>query len=174
VKTKAARSRARAGERKPVPFDLVIEAEGWRKHPSAIKLIRQAASLALTHLTSDAEMFTLLLSDDGRLRRLNREFRGKDRPTNVLAFPSREPGYLGDVAIALGVVEREALEQGKTLPAHGAHLAVHGILHLKGYDHVKAPERTRMEAEEVLILSRLGLSSPYTPRAYARTAKAVD
>ncbi len=105
---------------------------------------------------------------------MNRQFRDKDKPTNVLSFASDDPRHWGDVAIAFGVVEREARAQGKTVPAHAAHLTVHGILHLKGYDHAKAPDQTAMEAAETLILSRLGLPDPYAPRPYTRSAKAVN
>jgi probable rRNA maturation factor len=105
---------------------------------------------------------------------LNRQFRGKDKPTNVLSFPSGDSGYLGDVAIALGVVEREARAQGKSVPAHAAHLAAHGILHLKGYDHVTASACAIMERAETLILVKLGLPPPYTPRPYTKAAKAVN
>ena len=128
----------------------------------------------LEETASGGDPVTLLLSNDMRLRQLNRQFRGKDKPTNVLSFVSSDRGYLGDVAIALGVVEHEAREQGKPLPDHAAHLAVHGILHLKGYDHEKASDRRRMEAIETVILSRLGVPPPYTARAYPQNPNAID
>jgi probable rRNA maturation factor len=160
--------------RKAPTVTIVVEDERWRKDPATLRLIRRAARLALDHPPRGKRSLTILLSDDRRLRRLNRQFRAKDKPTNVLSFVSGDPRYWGDVAIAFGVVEREARAQGKTVPAHAAHLAVHGILHLKGYDHAKGPGQAAMESLETLILSRLGLSDPYAPRPYTRTAKAVN
>ena len=99
-------------------------------------------------------------------KRLNRSYRGKDRPTNVLSFPAsaaeRElASALGDVVICAAVVAREAREQGKPLTAHWAHMVVHGTLHLLGYDHVKVREATRMEQLETAILGGLGYEDPY-------------
>lgn len=159
---------------KPPAVAVVIEDEGWRKDPATLKLIRRAARLALDHTPRRARSATILLAGDRRLRELNHQFRGKDKPTNVLSFTSDDPAYWGDVAIALGVVRREAREQRKTVSAHAAHLTVHGILHLRGYDHAKASGRVSMERLEILILSRLGLPDPYEPRPYTRPAKAVN
>jgi probable rRNA maturation factor len=94
---------------------------------------------------------------EGRL--LNRTFRKKDRPTNVLSFSY---GREGDVVLCHPVIAREARAQGKTLAAHYAHLVVHGMLHLGGYGHDKAAEASRMEAAEIRLLARLGLPNPYT------------
>ena len=170
MKTKRARRMAR----KSPAIAVVIEDEGWRKDPAILRLIRRAVRLALDHSPRRARAATILLTSDKRLRELNHQFRGKDKPTNVLSFTSDDPAYWGDVAIALGVVRREAREQRKTVPAHAAHLAAHGILHLKGYGHAKASDRASMEGIEILILSRLGLPDPYAPRPYTRPAKAVN
>jgi len=174
VKAKRARKTARTAARKTTAFAIVVEDERWRKDPATLRLIRRAARLALDHPPRGKRSITLLLSDDRRLRQLNRQFRGKDKPTNVLSFTSSDPRYWGDVAIAFGVVEREARAQRKTVPAHAAHLTVHGILHLKGYDHAKGPEQDAMEAAETLILSRLGVPDPYVLRPYTRPAKALN
>jgi probable rRNA maturation factor len=174
VKAKRARKSARTPARKSPAFALVIEDQRWRNNPATLRLIRRAARLALDHPPRRRRVVTILLSDDGRLRQLNRRFRRKDKPTNVLSFGSDDPLYWGDVAIAFGVVEREARAQGKTVPAHAAHLTVHGILHLKGYDHGKASDRAAMETAEILILSGLGLPDPYAPPTYTRTRKAVN
>jgi len=160
--------------RKAPKFTLVVEDEGWRKDPETLKLIRRAARLALDHPPRRARTVTILLTGDKRLRELNHLFRGKSKPTNVLSFGSDDPSYWGDVAIALGVVRKEAKQQGKTLPAHAAHLTVHGLLHLKGYDHANKADRVSMEAVEILILSRLGMPDPYRPRPYTRSAKPVN
>ena len=158
--------RARKPARKPPAFTLVVEDKRWRKNPATLRLIRRAARLALDCPPRGRRTLTILLTGDRQLRELNRTFRGTDKPTNVLSFPAADPSYWGDVAIAMGVVQREAKAQGKTVPAHAAHLAVHGILHLKGYDHAQAPGRRAMESAETLILSILGVGDPYAPRPY--------
>lgn len=98
--------------------------------------------------------------------RLNRQYRGKDGATNVLAFPAAAPmagAELGDLVICLPLVLREAGEQGKAPRAHLAHLVVHGVLHLLGHDHDKPAAARRMEDREVRILRRLGFPDPYRP-----------
>lgn len=101
---------------------------------------------------------------------LNSTYRGKDYPTNVLSFPYDPPpipleedetDYLGDLVICLPVVEREASEQGKTLEQHWAHLLIHGVLHLQGYDHISDDEAVEMETLETAILGKLGFPDPY-------------
>ncbi len=101
---------------------------------------------------------------------LNRDYRGKDYPTNVLSFPYDEPpvpleegetDYLGDLVICLPVMEREAVEQGKTPVQHWAHLLIHGLLHLQGYDHITDDEAVEMEGLETEILGKLGFPDPY-------------
>ena len=101
---------------------------------------------------------------------LNRAYRGKDYPTNVLSFPYDAPPipleddeteYLGDLVICLPVMEREAAEQGKTATQHWAHLLIHGLLHLQGYDHITDDEAEEMEALETQILASLGFPDPY-------------
>jgi len=115
---------------------------------------------------------SLVLADDAFLRRLNRDFAGKDKATNVLAFVAGEDEgvaslatSLGDVAIAYETVAREAVEQDKALADHLAHLVVHGVLHLLGYDHDNDVSALTMETQEVLVLSHLGIGDPYdTPQ----------
>jgi len=93
---------------------------------------------------------------------MNARYRGKDNPTNVLSFPAEAtPGYLGDVAIAYGVTREEASKTGKSLGDHTVHLAVHGALHLLGYDHEAARDAAKMEALEIEILAELGIRNPY-------------
>ena len=105
---------------------------------------------------------TLLLTNDDRLRALNAQFRGKDAATNVLSFPAAGvAGYLGDVAIALGVASGESAASGIGLEAHVLHLAVHGVLHLLGYDHVRSREARIMEKLETGILDEFGIANPY-------------
>jgi probable rRNA maturation factor len=104
--------------------------------------------------------------DEDESRRLNRSYRSKDRPTNVLSFPAElpadvEPRLLGDLVICAPLVAAEAAAQGKAVRAHWAHLVVHGTLHLLGYDHERGREADRMEARETSILAELGFPNPY-------------
>jgi len=92
-------------------------------------------------------------------RRLNGRYRGKDKPTNVLSFPYG--GGSGDVVLCHPVIRKEAAEQRKSLRAHYAHLVVHGVLHLRGHDHLRAADAERMERLEIRILRRLGFADPY-------------
>ncbi|MEE2730982.1 MAG: rRNA maturation RNase YbeY [Pseudomonadota bacterium] len=109
---------------------------------------------------------TLRLVDTYESRELNRTYRDKDRPTNVLSFPFETPegiplALLGDLVICAPVVEREAAEQNKTREAHWAHMVVHGTLHLLGYDHIEEHDAETMEALEVQTLAQLGFADPY-------------
>jgi probable rRNA maturation factor len=116
---------------------------------------------------------TILFSDDETVAELNRTWRGKEGPTNVLSFPSAgraapdAPRHIGDIALAFGVVSREAKEQEKSLAAHTSHLLVHGLLHLAGFDHVTDAEAEIMEARETEILDRLDIADPYASEARA-------
>lgn len=112
----------------------------------------------------------IVLADIGLQQRLNRDYRGVDEATNVLAFPAWEPGthapagapiLLGDVVLALETVAREASEHDKPIADHLRHLVVHGVLHLLGYDHMTPTEAAVMEALERLILVELGVPDPY-------------
>ena len=116
---------------------------------------------ALAALETDAEV-ALRLVGETEGRELNRDYRGKDYATNVLTFPlSEEPMLMGDIVLCPTVVEREAQEQDTPLEAHYAHLMVHGMLHLQGYDHEEDAEAEVMEALETRILANLGYDDPY-------------
>jgi probable rRNA maturation factor len=104
---------------------------------------------------------TLRIVGQRESQALNRKFRGKDKPTNVLSFPYDEAGTLGDIVLCAPVVNREAKEQGKTAAAHWAHMIVHGVLHLRGFDHIRAADAKVMEARERAILARLSFPDPY-------------
>jgi probable rRNA maturation factor len=153
-------------------IEVILEERGWRKAaPDVAVQIRRAAGLAVRRGAGrdrGAVPVTVLLANDARLRALNRAHRGKDKPTNVLSFPAA-PGsdYLGDIAIAFGVARQEAEEAGKPLAHHAVHLAVHGVLHLLGYDHANAREAEAMEALETEILAEIGIADPYRPRGRA-------
>jgi len=115
---------------------------------------------------SEAEL-TLRLVDRDESRKLNSRYRGKDKPTNVLSFPAEFPPgldipLLGDIVICAPLVGEESEAQQKPLPAHWAHLVIHGVLHLLGHDHQHEREAVEMEATEVELLASLGFGNPYT------------
>ncbi|HCG78170.1 MAG TPA: rRNA maturation RNase YbeY [Oceanospirillales bacterium] len=125
------------------------------------------ASTALKGRTEFEEPeLTIRLTDEEESQALNSEYRGKDKPTNVLSFPFEMPPgipleLLGDLIICVSVVEQEAQEQAKTTEAHWAHMVIHGCLHLLGYDHIKDDEAEEMEALERDLLASLGYPDPY-------------
>jgi probable rRNA maturation factor len=127
-----------------------------------------ASAIEASGNKSDAEVSVRIVDSD-EIRALNRDYRGKDRPTNVLSFPAGEvaglpaevPVLLGDIVVCASVVRDEATEQGKTLADHWAHMLVHGTLHLLGYDHEADTDAAEMEALEARILSEHGLADPY-------------
>jgi probable rRNA maturation factor len=138
---------------------LLVEDPKWRTHRGLQARLKTAAQAARKAAKMKGE-FTILLTSDKALRTLNRVFRGKDKPTNVLSFPS-DGTYRGDIAIAYGVTNKEAKEAGKTFVDHAIHLALHGVLHLAGHDHERPKDAKVMEPLEVKILARLGIADPY-------------
>lgn len=144
-------------------IDSVVEAEGWES-----ALAEPPEALAARVLTQAAAgekargAISVLFADDAAVRELNRAWRGKDAPTNVLSFPAPE-GFdaLGDIALALETVLGEARAQNKSPAAHTAHLLAHGFLHLVGYDHEDDAEAETMENRERAILASLGIADPY-------------
>jgi probable rRNA maturation factor len=138
---------------------LVVEDRAWRSHRGLQASLTRAADAARRSAKLKGG-FTILLANDRKLRVLNRDFRRKDKPTNVLSFPS-DGEYRGDIAIAYGVTKKEARAAGKAFADHASHLVVHGVLHLAGYDHERAGDAKVMEPLEVKILKRLGIADPY-------------
>ncbi|HVZ70330.1 MAG TPA: rRNA maturation RNase YbeY [Rhizomicrobium sp.] len=148
---------------KPPQVTVIVEDARWRNSRARVK--RAALAAHARAGAGAARPFTILLTTDRKLRMLNADFRGKDKPTNVLSFPSGDPGYLGDIAIAYGVTAKEAAAQGKAFASHACHLAVHGVLHLLGFDHERPRDARRMEPLEIEILAGLGIANPYLPKA---------
>ena len=157
-------------------LDVSIEAP-WPSPPDWKDLAGRAVQALIAvapELANPRLCASLLFADDGEVHELNREWRGKDRPTNVLSFPMLErdellalaqegpPELLGDIALALETCTREAADKGVPLDHHAAHLIIHGLLHLAGYDHETGPEDAAiMEALEIKALAQLGIADPY-------------
>ncbi|QUC05449.1 rRNA maturation RNase YbeY [Aggregatibacter sp. oral taxon 513] len=145
-------------------IDLQIACEQETGLPTA-EQIEQWATAAVQPQSDEVEM-TVRIVDEAESHELNLNYRGKDRPTNVLSFPFECPDevelpLLGDLVICRQVVEREAQEQDKPLMAHWAHMVVHGSLHLLGYDHIEDNEAEEMESLEAQIMTGLGFADPY-------------
>ena len=145
-------------------IDLQIACEQETGLPTA-QQIEQWATAAVQPQSDEVEM-TVRIVDEAESHALNLNYRGKDRPTNVLSFPFECPDevelpLLGDLVICRQVVEREAQEQEKPLMAHWAHMVVHGSLHLLGYDHIEDDEAEEMESLETQIMTGLGFADPY-------------
>lgn len=154
---------------KPVAIELIVQiASEYPELPEESHL-RHWANAACADLEGQPEL-VLRIVDEAESRSLNLQYRGKDRPTNVLSFPFEAPpgipaeyldNSLGDLVVCAQVVAREAREQGKRLDAHWAHILIHGILHLRGHDHLEETQAETMEALEIELLAGLGLGNPY-------------
>lgn len=148
---------------KQPPLRLDLQRAVRARSPTAASFRRWALAALGSH-RRPVEL-SIRVVGEAESRRLNARYRGKDYATNVLSFPCEAPPLstppLGDVVICARVVAREAKAQGKSVEAHWAHMVVHGVLHLLGYDHVRAKEAARMEARETGILARLGYPDPY-------------
>ncbi len=156
--------------------EVLVVADGWRIEPDAEAVIQRAIAAAAEMVdadTGEAEL-AVMLTDDAGIRTLNSNWRGIDKPTNVLSFPALQPTgaggpddaprMLGDIAIAYETTRKEADEEKKPFDHHLSHLAVHGFLHLIGYDHEKDDDAEVMEALETEILAQLGIPNPYADR----------
>ncbi|WP_315735580.1 MULTISPECIES: rRNA maturation RNase YbeY [unclassified Bradyrhizobium] len=161
----------------PIPTtEVIVAADCWQDQPDAEEVIHRAIVAAAETVDADvgdAEIAVMLTDDDG-IRTLNSNWRGIDKPTNVLSFPALQPTgprgeddaprMLGDIAIAYETMRREADEEQKPFAHHLSHLTVHGFLHLVGYDHETDDEAEEMEALEREILAHLGIPDPYADR----------
>lgn len=156
--------------------EVLVVADCWQNEPDADAVIQRAIAAAAEQIDDDvgeAEL-AVMLTDDPGIRTLNSNWRGIDKPTNVLSFPAlqpegaRKPGdaprMLGDIAIAYETTKREADAEGKPFEHHLSHLAIHGFLHLIGYDHENDADAEEMESLETEILEQLGIPDPYADR----------
>lgn len=161
--------------------DISVECELWSKLADLDALVEHALQAARLEagktLFNEAEV-SLLFCDDGRIQELNRDWRGLDKPTNVLSFPAAPADrlasapLLGDIAIAFETVTKEAHDEDKTLSDHTSHMIVHGFLHLLGYDHENEKEAEEMEDLERRALARLGIADPYAASELVNGKKA--
>jgi len=147
-------------------IEISVEAVAWQKFSGAEAIVRRAAEAALADTGASGIEIGVVLTDDAKMRALNRTWRGTDAATNVLSFPAPasagvEPRLLGDVVLAYETIAREAAEQRISARDHLAHLTVHGVLHLLGHDHENDRDAETMEHHEREILVRLGISDPY-------------
>ena len=156
--------------------EVLVVADAWQNEPDAEAVIQRAIAAAAATAdadTGEAEL-AIMLTDDAGIRTLNSNWRGIDKPTNVLSFPALQPSggaepddaprMLGDIAIAYQTTRKEADDEQKPFEHHLSHLAVHGFLHLIGYDHEKDDDAEVMEALETEILAQLGIPDPYADR----------
>jgi len=167
----------------PLTISLIIDDDNWRALlPRARSLAVKSVTAALAHekWAKKNVVINVTLASDAMVKKLNRDWRGKDKPTNVLSFPVEEPGMpvprgrarmLGDIILARQTLVREAKSEGKKLAHHYQHLLVHGTLHLLGYDHLVDDEAEEMEAREVKILAKLGVPDPYADPDSTKPAK---
>ena len=157
-------------------LDIGVKHYSWRqREPDFAKISRRAALLALATAAPGlkAAELSVVLTDDEVVQELNRDYRGKDKPTNVLSFPQVTAGmlkaaardgdmvHLGDIVMAYQTVSREAKAQKKSFRGHYLHLLVHGVLHLLGHDHEVEKDAKKMEKLEVQIMAALGYDDPY-------------
>jgi probable rRNA maturation factor len=156
--------------------EVLVVADCWQAEPDAEAVVHRAITAAAETVDADvgdAEL-AVMLTDDAGIRTLNGNWRGIDKPTNVLSFPALQPTgpvgpddaprMLGDIAIAYQTARKEADDEQKPFDHHLSHLAIHGFLHLIGYDHEKDGEAEAMEALERQILAQLGIPDPYADR----------
>jgi probable rRNA maturation factor len=151
--------------------EIQVQSPLWDAEPAAQATVREAIAAARAAVSAPAGEVSVVLTDDAAIRALNRQWRGIDKPTNVLSFPAAKrvgAPFLGDIVIAHETLARECAEENKVFLHHLAHLAVHGFLHLIGYDHTTDSEADAMEALESTIMARLHMPDPYRAHAPSR------
>lgn len=146
-------------------IEVIVKSRRWNSHKDAGTAMRRAIATAAATLSTPAAELAIVLTNNAAMRLLNRAWRDVDAATNVLSFPNRpigaETALLGDIVLAYETIAAEARNEGKPFAHHLAHLAVHGFLHLLGYDHERETDATRMERLERKILHRLAIPDPY-------------
>ena len=152
-----------------VDIDVIIDSDLWQTAPQSEAIVRRAITAAAIHSgpSKGTGEVAIMLTDDAEIRTLNHQWRKIDKATNVLSFPATPmPGAphesLGDIAIAFETLQREASDEGKSFDHHLSHLAVHGFLHLVGYDHENDEDAEEMESLERKVLADLDIPDPYS------------
>ncbi|MEL6857461.1 MAG: rRNA maturation RNase YbeY [Pseudomonadota bacterium] len=147
-----------------IKLDLRVEASEWTTALPDLEAICLTALKAGARQMSAQGEVSVLMTDDAEIQTLNRDWRGKDKPTDVLSFPAApiDAPFLGDIAISLGVCKRDATARSIPLDQHVSHLLIHGLLHLLGHDHKDDTEAAEMEALEIAALASLGWPDPYS------------
>jgi probable rRNA maturation factor len=149
-------------------IDILVQSPLWSAQPLAEQTVREAIVAASAMISTKNGELSIVLTDDSSIRALNRQWRGIDKPTNVLSFPGLGiddgPRMFGDIVIAYEALKRECEQDQREFLHHLAHLAVHGFLHLIGYDHETDAEADKMEGLESRIMTRLNLPDPYRAR----------
>jgi len=182
TRKRATSARRKTSRTEPVKLEVIVRSAFWKKRRTAQSVVKKAILAAAKAASTAPAELAIVLSNDSTIRALNRDWRGKNAPTNVLSFPaapdlsvrkagprrgsgkSRDPSpYIGDIVIAYQTTAREAVAEGKRFDHHLAHLAVHGFLHLLGYDHENDRDAEKMESLERRILGRLAIPDPYAP-----------
>jgi probable rRNA maturation factor len=186
ARTRPRKRSASSGRKKnrtaSVQLEVTVRSALWNRHRTAQSVVKKAVVAAAKATSTPPAELAIVLTNDSTIQALNRDWRGKNAPTNVLSFPaahgrparsqgrgkSRNPSpYIGDIVIAYQTTAREAVADGKPFDHHLAHLAVHGFLHLLGYDHENDRDAEKMESLERRILGRLAVPDPYAPNSYA-------
>jgi probable rRNA maturation factor len=161
--------------RRSLVVDIIVESARWKTERGIASVLRRAIAAAAAATPTRGNAVTIVLTNDSAMRALNRTWRRKDNPTNVLSFPATPPPpgsgvarALGDIVIAYQTARREARSEDKPFRNHIVHLAVHGFLHLAGYDHTADEEAEAMEELEIAILADLNVPNPYIAPAPRR------
>jgi probable rRNA maturation factor len=164
------RPRGRQPTKAAPAIDILVQSPLWSAQRGVRAVLRRAVTAAATAAATGKSELAIVLTDDKAIRTLNRDWRHKNKATNVLSFPASEIAagggshHLGDIVIAYQTTAREAEAEHKPFKHHLAHLAVHGFLHLVGYDHEADEQAETMEGLEIAVLARLRVPNPYVAR----------
>ena len=162
-------TRKRTGKKNPPQIEVIVRSARWRKRPTAKTIVKKAVLAAAKAVSTRPTELAIVLSDDSAIRTLNRDWRGKNAPTNVLSFPAPKTDggptkFIGDIVIAYETLARECDDEDRVFLHHLAHLTVHGFLHLIGYDHQSDSDADEMEGLESKIMNVLNMPDPYPAR----------
>ena len=173
----------KAGKAGEVAVEINCEDDAWRPY---LEIIEPRLKSVAAELGVFCGELSVVLTDDTAIQKINKQFRGQDKPTNVLSFPSvqasveetinaiSEHTLLGDIVLSYQVIDSEAMEQDKSFEAHLVHLLIHGFLHLLGYDHVEDNDAEIMEQKEIQILDIFDIENPYLTKDSLALSEAAD